>query len=477
MRKSIIIVIMLLVLSLSGVIIAHGMVDESKDAVVLDETVLYGDKSAAEGLSVNIRVHCNNRLFWDTTYTAGKEPGIHTDFHFSQAEQNRQPGVPDRHGIWFNIQDNFGFSSGRGIDPDDFSHRSLTGGMEKIFKDVANRTAAGSTHTETVYVSEYYDFYPVTVELILPVYWKEWVDGNLSIQQAITDRSASINRKIASYFKIPVRDDHQVEVAITKNDDGLIADIRIRSVDDSGLDLRTASVVTENACYFTLGNRTWRGDIIDTSYMPGGYGIYCLPFTSEGEHRFVSGDDLRMVYALDEQIQVVNMAVDKDGNKLLLLTRESGVCWLTVLDAETAEELQKLQVIDCPEYVYIWNTFYHDDFLVVFTSQNRFSLIEVNPAGEYRHVFTSEIYEHGSGEYEIPLSYSAAMCWNGEKLAIAELQYSGNLGEKGCGFYLFVYDMSGPLYVGKYDSSLDVNSGIGYQYRCQPINSDPISVK
>ncbi|NLM62086.1 MAG: hypothetical protein GX193_08435, partial [Clostridiales bacterium] len=69
MRKSIIIVIMLLVLSLSGVIIAHGMVDESKDAVVLDETVLYGDKSAAEGLSVNIRVHCNNRLFWDTTYT------------------------------------------------------------------------------------------------------------------------------------------------------------------------------------------------------------------------------------------------------------------------------------------------------------------------------------------------------------------------------------------------------------------------
>ena len=471
MRKSLIITILLLIVCIWGVTSAHVAVNAKKDAVTLDETVLFGDKSEVENLIVNTNIHCNNRLFWDTEYIVGELPQIRTDFHFYQSERHSRSSEREYYGVQLDIHTNFGISSSRGIELEDFRQIENFGGMEKILKDVANRTLAGSTNTENVLLSDYYDFYPLLVTLDIPAYWEEDIDGTLSVQQASIDPDSFISRKIADYFRIPVIENHRLEISITKNDIGDITNLNVRTLDDNGPSIWTNSVITENACYFIFNNRTWKDEIMDTSYIPGGYGVYCLPFTydPEKDQNFVSADTLSTVYALDEETEIVSITKSEDGNKLLLITREKGAYWLTVLDASSAEELQKIHVTDCIEEDYIWNTFYYDNFLVVCSAGYRFSVIEVNETGEYERVFTGD--ELVAQDLGMPTSYNSVMCWDGEKLAVATYK-SDAFRDISCGFWLSVYDETGPLYIGRYDSSLDLNNNVEYSYRCRPIDSD-----
>lgn len=75
---------------------------------------------------------------------------------------------------------------------------------------------------------------------------------------------------------------------------------------------------------------------------------------------------------------------------------------------------------------------------------------------------------------------NAAMSWDGERLAVAEPQLEEDMNSgryEKCGFNLSVYDESGLLYAGKYDSSLDINRGLDYSYRCRPLELSPIYLR
>ena len=52
MRKALAILLVLVILSASGIIAAHAVVNEQRDQVVISENVIYGDKVAAYGLTV-----------------------------------------------------------------------------------------------------------------------------------------------------------------------------------------------------------------------------------------------------------------------------------------------------------------------------------------------------------------------------------------------------------------------------------------
>jgi hypothetical protein len=130
MRKSLIITILLLIVCIWGVTSAHVAVNAKKDAVTLDETVLFGDKSEVENLIVNTNIHCNNRLFWDTEYIVGELPQIRTDFHFYQSERHSRSSEREYYGVQLDIHTNFGISSSRGIELEDFRQIENFGGFE-----------------------------------------------------------------------------------------------------------------------------------------------------------------------------------------------------------------------------------------------------------------------------------------------------------------------------------------------------------
>jgi hypothetical protein len=78
MRKSLILLLLLTVLSVGTVVLAHSRVNETADAVAIDETVLYGDKAMAEGIEIESRAVCADHMFWDVSYTVGENPAIRT---------------------------------------------------------------------------------------------------------------------------------------------------------------------------------------------------------------------------------------------------------------------------------------------------------------------------------------------------------------------------------------------------------------
>ena len=481
MRKSLIITLLLLLLSLGGIYAAHAGVNINKDEVVLDETILYGDKVTAEGLVIDIDTHCNNHLFWNTVYELGIEPQINTDFRFSQ-KQEYQQHERIYYGVEFGISDSGGFSASAGIDLDNDSHfiGSYFYSMKDLYKDVASRTGAGQTHRESLYFKDYYDFYPLVASLDLPDYHWDMRQEIGERDQAQDDGSEPFIQAIRDYFRIPVLDDHRLEVSIAKNDEGLITEIDTSPIGDSGVSLWTTSLVTDDACYFTFNNQAQNGELLDLSLIPDGYGLYRLPLTkaAEGEKNSrISLEQMEMVYALDPQVHITELKLTEDESKLLLMTREDEAYYLTTLNAVTAQELQKLKVIDCDEDVYLWS-FYSDRFIVGFVSDGRLTVIEATDSGEYRGVFTVDT--PASDAIGMPRTSNAAMSWDGERLAVAEPQLEEDMNSgryEKCGFNLSVYDESGLLYAGKYDSSLDINRSLDYSYRCRPLDLNPIYLR
>lgn len=451
MRKSLILTVLLLVLAASSLCYAHGWVDGGKDAVAIDETVLYGDKSVAEGITLDIRTHCDYRLFWDTRYAVGEGPETSTDFAFSQAEKRPSRTIPYS-GIYFD-----GTFNGYGI--------SSPGGLEMADQaapnqDVASRTGPGEKRIETVYVKDYYDFYPIQVEFDRP--------SGFAINQ-------DTQQLFANYFRIPVYPEHRVEISVEKNSAGNVHSISLSTVEDSGVFLDTHSVVIGTEYFFTVLCHTAAGKPLDTSYIAGGYGIYHFPLHDQGgDDRILTADELQMVFAIDaERAEVVALQTNTDKNKLLLVTIEDGTYMLTVIDAETMTQLQRLEILKADESVGFRSLYIHDGFAVPVLSDGRFALLATDTEGNYQFRFAADF--SSSQEHRYIFSHEVSMDYNGEELAVAAFQNGYFAPQNYCRFYLAVYDRTGLAYAGKYQHSLD-KSLIEHPLTCLPLDEAALTV-
>ena len=82
MRTRFVITILLLALALGFLPAVHGAMDAKKDDVTIYETALWGDSSAASGLSVKTTTHMDQRLFWETIFRPGRDMLAETEFTY-----------------------------------------------------------------------------------------------------------------------------------------------------------------------------------------------------------------------------------------------------------------------------------------------------------------------------------------------------------------------------------------------------------
>jgi hypothetical protein len=202
------------------------------------------------------------------------------------------------------------------------------------------------------------------------------------------------------------------------------------------------------------------------SQIPGGYGIYCLPYEVTDDGAVVYGENLRMVFAIDPEAEVVQLFPSADDSRLLLVTREEGVYWLTVIDRAEMTQLQKFELLDNAEDQGVWTLYPADDFFVLILGNLRFAVVSGTPGDGYALDFTADLNECDA---MVPyLASDAAMDFDGEKLAVAAEKQTGEFySDKSCSFYLAVFDRTGLLYFGEYDSSLDVGNPDDYTDRCR----------
>lgn len=446
MRKSLIVIAVLLVLSLGVIVSAAVIMDGQHENITITEQRLYGDPAAAEGLIVTSRVHSSNHLLFDTVYEAGADPQPETVFSYS----NERQYAPGENEGWFSLSlasVNFGFSGHVDLetlrDPDNESREWLYE-LTLPLLDVAERASAGEEYTERVVLTDYYTYFPIKIEYSL-------------INDAIRYRenAVSLHKYFNERFRIPIPEDMEIDVTVSKDMDGNIYDLEMYEANGkmvAGTQMWPSAVVLENGVCFGLF-----GDV-DFSQVEGGYGLYWIPVRVEEGGSFATGtswgtredraylrEECVNIYPMDPaDCEMGELHLSEDGSRIYALTKESGQFRMTVFDAETQEILQQLEpgMTEMP-------TLWQNEELVLLLSSDPESddwrlQVYLLQDGLLELWLDTEMYR---GEWENPPWYMGTeLCFDGEKLAIS--QYWDNWNKSS--HRILIYDQSGLLYAADY---------------------------
>ena len=87
MKKHIVIIAVLLVVSIGATALLGNEINATKTDVTITENVIFGDKTVAYGLIVSEISQYDDHLFWDTEYRIDAKPYLNTNYTFYSSEK------------------------------------------------------------------------------------------------------------------------------------------------------------------------------------------------------------------------------------------------------------------------------------------------------------------------------------------------------------------------------------------------------
>ncbi len=461
MKKVVCLLCILALLSCGGIVTVAAVVNQNKDTVTITEEVQYGDVTLADGFVVDLKVQYDDHLLWNTTYEKNSGEKTNTEFRFLAQElvwAFEYRGDP--------VAINVSFDSNLDIS----SPIESLSGLAKAYREIYEQMQPGTEVCKRVFVKDYYEYYPLFIRLELPNN-DIWMDERwLSDGSGFVNGEQELYEKFSEFFRIPVEECDSIEVVVDRDQsNGMMT----QSSSSDYLQMYSNGVVTEDGmCYFTLNNKTSDGRVMDSSLIPGGYGMYSFRFGKPGTYSKsgVDIDSLKMAHALDEQITILHLSLNKEQTKLLLFTEEAEEYYFSIIDRDTMELSRKFKLESWGEICE------YDDFLVV--SGEYVSLFAVTEDGGYEQRFAISA-EHPELQALRKLSPEASMDYNGEHLIVAnwivEEDYNWM---RSCNFYIMICGPEGLGYYGIYKNSLAVNPSTVYSgYNCLPFDEDAITVR
>lgn len=514
MKKSFVLLIALVLLAVTIVYYGQTSVMAEADQVQITEQVLYGDKSVVEGVTLQMKNHYQYQMFWDTTYVLGEQPEALTDYTFYQ-ERNYS------YSYWYYGTVNFEDESIRVFDwTEDIAEEQLIG-IELAAFELYETAEPGERSEQLFYLKDYMEYYPFSVFI------SGDFDTQKDIEQLYVDMSEPelksellyakgtelemVEKKqkwletFQEFFQIPIIDTEACVIAMEKDEDGQLTGWGVSTTgggsgtgnmeipempnyeDYDSFPFYTYSTVSDGDAYFTFGTRSYQDVVVDTSQIPGGYGIYHFPYDAEKNE--IYPEKLKMVYALDPNVRVYDLTRDARGEHLLLFTEEDNGIYMSVIDIGTMTLENKLIVSDLGED----DTFYgikhyslFEDYMVVVT-YGEIVVLSIDETGIYKKELTVEeevfnqfsIDENGD---TLIAGADTAYDWDGERLLFSNYIYNVN-GYNGSNFYVAVIDNSGILYFAVYNTSLqttvsyDSQGYPNYNYpHCCPVEDNAITI-
>ncbi len=461
MKKVIALILALCFLSIGMVGFAAIRVNANKDTVTIREYARYGNSALAHGLSIQTLAHYDDHLYWDIRYDLEKEPTIKTEFDFSLREQHET--APHRYeGISLNTSYFIEWDTSAPMD-------QLTG-LTKAYRELYEATPEGQEAVRTVLVKDYLDYYPIKIWIDLPntVWTGDAQNGRMEGTKAGDEAYEYAN--FQNFFRIPVDPTETIKITVDRDKSNGIS----TQADTTAYSLRSHSTYTDSGvCYFSIYNRSKNGTVMDTSQIPGGYGLYAFRF-GRGDGVYDSGvyaDPLQMVYALDENVSVKHLTTNTDQTKLLMFTweHETESLYLTVINLATMTAEQKIHLYDY-DFFHIWE---YENFMVL-GSSDRIALITADENGKYALRLTAPTPDSIDTGFHYLMS-SANMDFDGERLVIIDRLHEELYGGlELCSFYLAVYDEDGLAYYGEYENSLSLRPRYNmYAFNCLPSGANP----
>lgn len=516
MRKAVLFFAVFFIAAAGVICYADASLLKEKDNVQITETVLYGDKAAVEGVTVERNIKYDRYMHWNTTYTAGAQPKQNTVYTFDEFRGLADDAdyIPD--GIIFNTV----IVGGMDMTEDTASY--LTG-VNRAMWELFCETEPGTVGEATINLADYLDYYEYEIQITLPgqnsLYYEHFFskaelkkyladyDGNNVNYRQELEENLHIAEKLTEFFKIPVIENQLYHIAVAKGEDeklygwsydcasgggssGSFTDgaTSLGEVPENAdaFDIWAICAYTDDKCYFTFEPYTRNGKPVDTSLMAGGYGIYCLPY--DKENGTIDIDNLAMVYALDPSETVYDLYYDANREELLLFLGKHEGTVLSVIDETSMTAKQELLYTQAG---YSSEYYVGDDFLVL-TCDRTLYVLAVGEDGFYEKKFECENVSFVEGDNVFYPDFSGTVFdWDGEKLLAGgsnpewKNHYLADV-RSSSGFYLAVFDKNGLVYSGIYESSLDaespyVNSQYDkyytYQYSCRPTERKPITVR
>lgn len=459
MKKYIALTLILALVSVGTVTVIATAVNTDKDTVIHTEEVIYGDSSVIKGVKVTSQSHLHNNLIWNSVYTVGGD--TETEFSFHNIKKYSD-GKPQFSAIVIHSGINFGFDINKPA--------TEQTGLAMLYKELYDSLDYEEEGNLTVRLADCYEFYPIDVNVNLPnVFFSaninDFEDNSFFISTVEGQQEKLVYDKICEFIKIPVFEDEYLDIHVKKHRGGTVG--FGHGYSDKATDhysISTQSTYTDKVCYFTINNKTEQGQIMDFSHIPGGYGIYALPYGNFALH----ANELSMVYKLDEAVTVNYMTVNDEQTKLLLSVVENNITYLEIIEIETMTQLQKIAVSEGQHFI-----IYPEEGFIVYEFADTVAVVE-EQNGEYALKLTSNKFDTSAfSDQPFYFKLGAAFDFDGERLIMVDNIWFEDGWYDKCGFFIAVYGEDGMLYYGKYENSLDTNAQATYHYsfNCQPMNN------
>ncbi len=470
MRKTLALFIAVLILSLSLYILVFAETNKEKDNVIVTESHIYGDKSFAENVAINVNMQYRENLLWNIKYSIG-DGKIKTDFSIHKNRIKRE----------YNDNSSFTLYSGLHYGSTNLDYADKLG-LNKAYRELVEEAEPYEELERTIRLTDYLEYYPIIIDGYFP-------DGAFSLDTSIINTTHIMDEKekelveaLSNFFRIPVMESHEVVISVLIDENRNILQTGSSGNDgERELDefyFNAESVVTDKECFIFFRNKTRFTGIADTSEIPGGYGIYRLPYSySEYDSKLIFDcESLKNIFPVDEKEEVQQLQLSADKKDLYMISQKENKTFLTVIDAESYKEKSKITLSEKDgqesSFGYIGVDFmvinhYHENI------NERFSVYLPDGKGGFKEEFSTDGFAE-DGEYvdtdgnthypgtSIYMYSTGDVKWDGENLYVtngsARFRRPGEYNS----FTLGIYNKDGLKFCGQYYTSLSTGYD-GYQ--------------
>ncbi len=481
MRKTLALFLALIIALISAYSLAFTAVNKEKDNVIISEKYIYGDKTYAENVDVNFKALYSENLLWDIKYdiASGK---AETDFSIYKDRIRRDFKSQNELNLYTVLYYNH------------FGKTEDNSPMNNAFEELAETAAPYEEVKKTVYISDYTDYYPINVDVAFENFYLD-----SSFHRETTAPEGKLIKALKDFFRIPVIKNHRIRLHVQVDENGNITHSGTSTVTEDGdyelFSFYAESAVSEKECFIYFDNRSNYGPKPDISLIPGGYGIYSLPYSDTGKEVIFDTENLRNVFPVKESESIYQLELSANKEELYMMSQEGNKCYLTVIDAETHTEKSKTLVSDREELSSHFG-FIDKDFIVISHSHPyndpEISLYTPDGKGGFDKQFTTLQYVEDETEIvsdEDSFKYAGGdfylggndfdVKWDGERLYVTNSRGDNSPIIREGNFSLSIYDKKGLQFCGEYKTSLTTGYD-GYQasgYYIGISDYDPIEIK
>lgn len=481
MRKSLWVTMLLVVVSISLAVTGFVRLDQTGEEIEIEETVLFGDKAALDGLAVDYHLYDpinGGYLYWDTTYRPNADELPVTMFTYQ--EEQRSMGERETKAL------SVGGVSGQQTGSSGAIDLMEMGGEDwgPLLVDVADRTKAGESNTEVVRLSDYCEYFPLHLNVSI---------GALHYSYsglAADDEENEMLKKLEDCFRILTPKECKLKVEITKRVNGTVSDFGLEIL--SGVpNIVIDSVVTEECCYLVLSGTMADGSPLDTSHMVGDCGIYRLPYetkTVEGKYAdrqetVLHVDQMEQLVSFNAGSSIEDLYFDEETHRMEIISvleraDGSSKAMLTVYDLEKRVQVQQLVFAEKETLLWISDVYQRDDFIVAVLETTGFILLTRDEEGLYEKKIEADFPEP-TDDYDTTWSYSwndYTVDYDGSRLVFGAPMSTVYRRGNTCAFRLAVYEAGELVYYGNYASSLGIGGG-QYSDSCNAWGNTPVEVR